>query len=61
MILLIMKLKNIKKVHNEKNTIKEGIKKAVKLIQKWSNRGAIAEVVEINGMIKREDFHEIKH
>ena len=56
-----MKLKNIKKVHNEKNTIKEGIKKVVKLIQKWSNRGAIAGVVELNSIIKREDYHEIKY
>ena len=52
MILFLMKLKNTKKMREDKSTIEEGIEKVVQLVKKWLEVGIITGVVDKLGMIK---------
>ena len=52
MILFSMKLKNTKRIREDKSVIEEGIEKVVQLVEKWSEAGMITGVVDKLGMIK---------
>ena len=60
MVLFIIKLKNIKKIRDNKNTMKEGVEWLVELVEKWADKGFISGVIDKDRLIKREEFKDIK-
>jgi len=60
-LLLTMKVKNVKSLRSDKKAVKEAIEKVVELVQLWPDKGNIAGVVDFDKIIRREDYEEIEY
>ena len=60
MILLTVRLDNLKYINNNKKVIIKGMDRVIDIVEQQSKNWNIIRVAEFNGIIKREDYDDIK-